>query len=105
MWGIYIVSSVIVWNSRILVTLTLGIIAVSSTPSLFFFVFLLTCLYHRVICIYDYSGWANVMETIRIDMERYACSGFLEETMSHLSSEVHMVDQGCRKSSVLGSDT
>ena len=44
------------------------------------------------------------MEYIGIDMGTYACLIFLEDVMLHLSSEVHMVDQGNRNnSSGLGS--
>ena len=44
--------------------------------------FLLTCIERRLICIYDNSGWANVMEPIRIYVYMYvnaAYLGFLEE--------------------------
>ena len=45
-----------------------------------------------------------VVESMRIDIGRYACLGFLEDVMSLLSNEVHTVDQGNHKnSSALGS--
>ena len=35
-----------------------------------------------------HSGWAIVMDSIRIDMGAYACLALLKELMSHFSNEI-----------------